>query len=435
MIFPDNPILTHENDQLGLHVSSDYVANLIVEHGRESSESFVLGINGERGEGRSSFMHLLEESIRNQNPHLTSGTLFINPWLFHTSSDMIKNIFEEYAQKVKEQVDNSLDEPIKKYGKTIAEYVNNSVELQVSEGPFSLKIGRVGNKKREEKENQLAHIRNQIQKKSGDLKTPIILFVDHIDQLDPIKAKFLIRTLETIRREFPYTTIVLTYDIENLAEKLTEPEEGIIGQDVVNALVDVPYVLPKPSTKETFEMAKHTFDKVFQAVGTYKNSVSYSIDDFLKKDTIADVLSQHIPFILETPREIKQCASSLCLNLRVVEDAIDPIDMLAIHILKFKFPAFYYKMKHRDYIFLVNLDGAKNESTENFQSEDQLIQKYKDYLKAFLDKKHRKPVDRLCKQLFPQLRGEKPEKDPLRPYHICFMENYHKYMVLPVDED
>ena len=89
-IDPDKPILKEEEDLLGRQPLACSVADLINDIGDEDKDSVVIGIEGEWGSGKSSFINLILNKVRPTEKNLV---IEFNPWNFSDQNELIKDFF------------------------------------------------------------------------------------------------------------------------------------------------------------------------------------------------------------------------------------------------------------------------------------------------------------------------------------------------------
>ena len=86
----DKPISREEDDLLGRHPLAYRIADMINNLGDDYKDSVVIGIEGEWGAGKSSFINLILSRAR---PNKKNLVIEFNPWNFSDQNELIKDFF------------------------------------------------------------------------------------------------------------------------------------------------------------------------------------------------------------------------------------------------------------------------------------------------------------------------------------------------------
>lgn len=176
--------------------------------GKKAKHSFVIHIGEHYGQGKTSFLMMLENEVErcmNVKP-----VVYINfePWLCDTESGIITEFFSAFRENLKELLPR-LDKTIKDY----AILLLSSVEY--SSGDFSFVFSSFGkNQVGTLKENH-DKIRDELQK----IDRPIIISIDDVDRL---QCKELMMVLKIIRdtADFPNVFYIVAADNIHLNKML-----------------------------------------------------------------------------------------------------------------------------------------------------------------------------------------------------------------------
>src|SRR5579864_7716301 len=98
MISPDAPIQNSSEDILGRTAFATALADAIV--GVSGGDSFVIGIHGRWGSGKSSVLNLVVEQLKNLNADKVreshTDIFRFNPWNFSDQSQLIFQFLKQF---------------------------------------------------------------------------------------------------------------------------------------------------------------------------------------------------------------------------------------------------------------------------------------------------------------------------------------------------
>ena len=97
MIFPDKPILTKEEDSFNRCIQAIQIAE-VVRSCDVDNESFVVGIEGKWGSGKTSLINLVLENFESED----ILKIHFNPWNFSSQNELITDFFDSIAYALKQ---------------------------------------------------------------------------------------------------------------------------------------------------------------------------------------------------------------------------------------------------------------------------------------------------------------------------------------------
>ena len=107
-MLPDNPISTKEKDLLHRYPLASRIATIINRF--NGDESLVIGIEGEWGSGKTSFINLILNDLKSTN----SLIIKFNPWNFSDQNELIKDFFNSIIDTFKQTGGKEGEERAKK---------------------------------------------------------------------------------------------------------------------------------------------------------------------------------------------------------------------------------------------------------------------------------------------------------------------------------
>lgn len=385
MIMPDCPIDNIKDDKLRRAPLAKKVAELIANF--QGKESFVIGIEGVWGSGKTSFINLALKEIKD-DPNL----IFINfnPWNFSGQNELITDFFSTLIAKISPLV---LDKNKLKKVKSIVSKLTKKSELAISPevtafwGLVNFKANDLFKLKGEER--TLEEERGDIDSLFGQLNKKVVIVIDDIDRLDKEETR-LVMKLVKMTANFPNTVFVLCYDREKVAEKLNM--EGS-GEEYLKKIIQVSFTLPMPDDQGLQKILFGDLDETI--MGVYGRVKLEGNDE----KRWGELQYKGFQKLFKTVRDIKRFISSLRLNWSIVEkEDVNQIDFIAIEAVRVLAPALYSGIAANINLFT----GALGFSSLADDNKKNLRAKFKELLEA-LPKDLKDPMEGICEVLFPQL--------------------------------
>lgn len=139
MILPDSPITKKDKDLLNRFPLAEKISELIKNH--QNDESFVIGIEGRWGSGKTSFVNLIRQELKD-NVFMIN----FNPWNFTGQNELIEDFFASLISVL--HTSDTEDEDIKKIKKyalklTKKSEVSFSPEVSLAGGLINFKAGEL----------------------------------------------------------------------------------------------------------------------------------------------------------------------------------------------------------------------------------------------------------------------------------------------------
>lgn len=137
----DNPIKTEHEDLLRRVPLAKKIASLISQY--TEHESFVIGIDGPWGSGKTSFVNLINEQLQTDETILL---IEFNPWNFSDQNELIKEFFSGLLVHLNKYVKNkkAATNKVLEYAGRLTKGIELSVEPEISfMGLIKLKVGKM----------------------------------------------------------------------------------------------------------------------------------------------------------------------------------------------------------------------------------------------------------------------------------------------------
>ncbi|WP_163378449.1 P-loop NTPase fold protein [Cyclobacterium sp. SYSU L10401] len=229
------------------------------------SDGFVLAINNEWGTGKTTFVKMWQQQLRNDS----FQTIYFNAWendfdnnplvalmseletLTNAKNEKIfKSVVEKGAVLVKNIAPALAKSLIKKYLVDIEGITVDSIE---SATKASTEILEEEIKEYSSKKKTIVEFRKELENfvNQAENEKPLIFIVDELDRCRP---NYAVEVLEQIKHFFSVSGIVFVLSIDK--KHLASAVKGFYGSEQIDSneylrrFIDLEYSIPKPSTKD-----------------------------------------------------------------------------------------------------------------------------------------------------------------------------------------
>lgn len=177
-------------------------------HGKKARHSFVIHIGEHYGQGKTSFLLMLENEVKKCMDKKPAVYINFEPWLCDTETGIITEFFSIFRENLKEMLPE-LDKTVRDYATLLLSSVGYS-----SSG-FSIDFASLGMKNVGSLKSNHDCIREELQK----INRPIIITIDDVDRL---QSKELMMVLKLIRdtADFPNVFYIVAADNIHLKKML-----------------------------------------------------------------------------------------------------------------------------------------------------------------------------------------------------------------------
>jgi predicted KAP-like P-loop ATPase len=417
MILPDYPISKTEQDQLRRAPLAKKIAETI--NTFEDKESFVIGIEGVWGAGKTSFINLILDDVDTDK---VSYFVF-NPWNFSDESSLLRDFFVQLSQTVESVVGKRLGKRMRRYAARIAD-IDLGVSLYgVSINPLKW-FGFIA------EDASLEGLRKDLDKELSKVNKKIVVVIDDIDRLDQKETKLIFKLVK-LTANFKNTIFVLSYDREQVEKRITDRDAGIIGGDYLRKIVQVSFTLPLPDQQDLRGILFSELDRTINHFYPDKPI----LDGKHEEDRWSELLYHGFGDLFTSVRDIKRYISSLRLDWSIVGTAdVNKIDFLGIEAIRVFAPLFYNAIPANEDIFI------KSFKTKSFLADESKAaqvrqERFKKLLDEFTSPKERETIEGICGRLFPQVStygGSYSEDTQERELMICHPNRFGFYFQLGI---
>ena len=324
----DKPIKTKEEDLLGHEPLAIRIAEAITNLPPDAlSESFVVGIEGNWGSGKTSLINLV---MKNLEPSSFPVVRF-NPWNFSNQDELIADFFNSIAEELEQTPggkNERIAESIRSYFPKLLKESSIDISPEISFAGFKLNFGSVyktgGDTLEARKEKINGLLRN--------FPKPIVIVIDDIDRLESQETRLVFRLVKMMAN-FPNTVFLLAYDRGRVGGMLKD--EGVPGEEFLKKIVQLSFPLPRVDQRDLFEILFRELRKIIAGFGTDawdQHRWEYLFESGLKS-------------LFPTVRDIKRYVNSVRLDLEVIgKEEVNPVDFLGIEAIRVFAPEVYFSM-------------------------------------------------------------------------------------------
>ncbi len=329
----DQAKITKEQDALGFTDSAESMAKSILNG--KYPEGFVIGIDGDWGSGKTSFINFVcaslkeqyAEFLKEQSPEALKAlpneftVIKFNPWLHSTQENLIAAYFKFLSESTKDTFGN--DKAIKKAFANIIDITNITATAFAGFTPYGAVLPLVSMimKWFSELLRKLPTLESQydsIHKSFTKAKKPLLVIIDDLDRLDRAEIKTMLKLVKSVGK-LPYVTYLLAYD-RDYVENATKDDMPDRKTTFLQKIVQITFYIPKPDKNKLLVMLKNETTEFLK-----------TIDENNKRwhDLRTAALNPYI----NKPRDVALLANAINFRFHAVKGKLDPVDFLAIECL------------------------------------------------------------------------------------------------------
>lgn len=363
--------------------------------------SFAVGVTGEWGVGKTTFLESLKDEIINK-----ADIVEFNPWLCRTPQQVTHDFFNSLREQLSPKY-SILSNSIKEYAKLL-----NNISISPNQTLAMEMIIPA-------KEESLYEKKNKLSDKFAQLSRPVIVFIDDIDRLE---REEVFEVLRLIRNTADMSNIIYitAYDKEYVTSVLNEKNIKD-AHSYLEKIFNVEVHLPKIEDYFIWEDLKSEINK---QDFTEKNFSQLLFKQFNNDDR------ELILCVLDNYRRTKRFARLYMFSVKYVFESsifgeIGLKDLFWIELLQ-TYDKRTYDVLANDPYCLLDYDRDK----DRFKLKSEILKPTTDKDKHIYDetKFWKEETPEILKRLFASNDVAK------RNFSICFMENYENYFTLSVSE-
>lgn len=310
MVNTDQPISKREDDYFQRYPFAKRIATVI--QGHSSKESFVVGIYGKWGEGKSSVLNFMKEVLDNDSEIVI---IEFNPWLFSDEKQLLMSFFGVLATRL----NISIDKKKEKIGKKLLDYadaISSAGALAGFSGGkgimefFGKKLSNVS------LDEYKVRINDSLEKAGKR----VVVVMDDIDRLSISEIEVVFRLIKLVAN-FNNTVYLLSFDDELVASALDKSySKG--GYDYLEKIVQLPLGLPKAQISAVRDYTLTLILKQFEV-----HDIKL-VDS--EKDTFIRLFDQFFLKFILTPRIAVRISNTISFSIPLLKGEVNLVDLLFI---------------------------------------------------------------------------------------------------------
>jgi predicted KAP-like P-loop ATPase len=413
-ILTDPPITSKREDKLMRAPLAEKVAGMLFEYNKQ--ESFVIGIEGEWGSGKTSFMGMILETLVSSKGRTKIDVIKLNPWNFSNTNASYIELFTLLGELVGDK-NKTL-----KYVKQFSQKVN---DVEIAPEFLGISLGKIGI----HLDHSLEKLREDIEKKLNKYERKILVVVDDIDRLDKEDTREIFKLIK-ITANFPNIIYLVAYDRDKVENILTE--NGFPGDEYLKKIVQISFSLPKPSPSELYNILGKELDATLES-----KAVNKIVKKYWNDTRWGNLFVGGFRDVFKTIRDIKRFVSSWRLDYLIVGYGnVNPMDFLGIELIRVFAPLVYSKMSENKSLFTeTDGDYISSSSSQKAQKNKALYEE----IISTAPSNIKTAVDGVCKELFPQIESQNSHdsswrKEWEKELRVCSGGMFDIYFSLAVPE-
>ncbi len=333
----DDPIASKTQDRFGRAPFAARIAETIAK--RADPSSIVIGLFGPWGDGKTSVLKMMEESL---GPHQNAIAIRFNPWHFPSEEALLRGFFATLAETLGKEpgFKGRAAELLEKYGGLLSAVSVALPGVEINPGEAAKNLGEALSKV------GLDELKDEIDALLLESGKRLVILIDDIDRLDRNETHAIFKLVK-LSASFKYTCYVLAFDDDVVSAALGErygAGGAEAGRAFLEKIIQVPLHLPPA---DRLSLREITFEGLNRALQQANISIDQSqVDKFMRP--FVDGLEPK----LQTPRLAKQYINALLFSLPLVKGEVNIAEFMLIEGLRLLYPRLYIAIRDEPDMFL-----------------------------------------------------------------------------------
>lgn len=347
----DVPIKSTKQDVLGrAEVAHDFAKSI---RRLDASEGLVVGVLGDWGSGKSSFVNLMREEFQRE-PALT--IVDFNPWMFSGTQQLIDVFFKEVSSELRLK-DKSKFGGIADSMLEYSDAVSPVAMIPMVGAYFDRSIRALKTMRKWWKERSATPLRNKVTSALLELEQPVVVVIDDIDRLSTSEIRDIFK-LVRLTASFPNIIYVLSFDRKRVEAALDE--DNVPGRQYLEKIIQLSFDLPTmPNEIMRSEVFKR-LNTVLEGAG----DVRFSKSDW------SHVYFSVIEPLISNLRDVTRLALSAQLAVETLGTEVETADILALEAIRIFRPELFEQIQSmRSTLTGISEDSFHDPDTEERKEE------------------------------------------------------------------
>lgn len=359
MYSADKPIQSSQEDRLGRKDFACQLAEAIIK--LSSTDTFVVGLYGEWGSGKTSVLNLTTEvlnklSRKEDNPKVT--IIRFNPWGYTDGTQLVQQFFSVLSNEIQSDTSGkkkaAIGDALEKYS-----FLLNYLKFIPVVGPFLDTVPelaqKIGSQLKEGVLSGESNIQSQkevVKRVLATFHRKIVIIIDDIDRLPNEQIRMIFQLVNSVA-DFPNTTYILSFDYTIVCRALAV-EQNCKGEDYLEKIIQIPFILPEISPAKIESILLPKFEELL--AGT--------LDGLFDKNHWNSVYKKCVVPYISSMRDVVRLINALEFKYIPMKNLINPIDFIGITVIENFAPDLYNWIKSNKFL-LTDSSGYHNGYTGN----------------------------------------------------------------------
>ena len=332
----DNSIQSSAEDRLGFGEAAGALANAIA--GISSDKSFIFGLEGRWGSGKSSLLALTEEALEGLPEATRPVVIRFRPWLLGNRNALVSYLFSELNKAIsaietsKGNFGPETKRRAKNAGKALKQFasgigkVGGVIEVVGDASGFApvRLLGKGLSSLRNlggEKNPKLEDLKSALIAALKTLGVRFLVTIDDVDRLEPAEIVEILRLAKSVA-DLPNVSYLLCYDSDILAQSVQRVGNIDDGKSYLEKIIQLTINVPSPEPFQLRNWFAYEVGKEFEGL---------SFD----AERLRSVVDFEGGRQLRTPRSVKKALDSIRFVLpSLSETGIDLADLVWVVLIK-----------------------------------------------------------------------------------------------------
>lgn len=332
----DLPITHSDEDKLKFQPFVDRVAFGIKNY--KQKECFIISIEGQWGIGKTSFMNLVKNEIKND-----VEILHFNPWLISNIEQLISVFFDDLIKAIcRISFDTALKIEIEKDLKAFLSVITpDRISMGVTEGSKATwNLGKYFKGKDPESPKTLYEQKEKINKYLRAVNQRIVIVIDDIDRLMDREVELVFRLIKGIA-DFDNITYILLFDREVVSDSLAK-FKAEKGSKYLDKVIQYPLTIPKPHETTIVRMLTDRLDALLVDLG--EGNYHFDPDSW---GSMYRILGKYIKNV----RDVNQIFDTFSFEYSTISKDVNFTDFFVITLIRLHAYNLYKLIKNRPELF------------------------------------------------------------------------------------